>query len=285
MKIRYENHNGEVLKLSEGNYILDPSGIFDYEWQYQSTNLGGHGGRISKFYRDLVEKDITLYVRGDTRRAFDGNLRDFFDVVEADVLETAPGRLVLDTGEYMICYLVASKKTFCSGVFTMISGARIVTEKPFWCRDVAYRYDPNRIDTEDQSGYVDPYLDYKFDYKYDYKRGTNIQTIHNDFIEGTQGNDFEMTIYGFVDQPLIMIGNNSYRVHTTIYPTERMVINSRNRTVKRYKPDGEIVDLFNFRDKTHSVFSKIAPGVGVVSSNAAFDLTVYQERSEPLWNL
>jgi hypothetical protein len=284
MNIKYVNHNGKILNLAGDQYVINFDGIFDYDWQYKHTSFGSRGGRITKFYRDMLEKTVKIYVKAKTQHELDQNLRSFFETVEADVLETIPGRLVLDTEEYLICYLIASKKTLGSGVSVMICGAKIVTEIPFWCRDVLYHYGQN-VAAGSPEVIIDPFLDYMYDYDYDYSSGTNVQTITNDFIAGTEGSHFEMTIYGYAEQPIVTIGDHPYQVHVTAQAAERIVIDSRTQTVKLHKPNGEIENIYRFRDKENSVFALIPPGVSTVSANAMFDLVIYQERSEPRWNL
>ena len=63
--------------------------------------------------------------------------------------------------------------------------------------------------------------------------------------------NFILTVYGFADNPSIMIGGHPYTVYATIYEGERMVINSVDRTVLKIGRMGEVTSLYNSGRKTY----------------------------------
>lgn len=123
---------------------------------------------------------------------------------------------------------------------------------------------------------------YLRDYKYDYYHNHQLARLDNDhFVES----GFKMTIYGPCTEPKIWIGDHLYHVAVTLYDSEYLVIDSRERTVVRYARNGVQENCFGKRDNKNYVFQKIPPGKNAVKWNAtySFDLALYQERSEPPW--
>ena len=55
------------------------------------------------------------------------------------------------------------------------------------------------------------------------------------------------------------------------------------KTIMMYNTDGTNTNLFNFRNKTNSIFRKIPAGNLEISWDSSYgvDLTIYRERSEP----
>ena len=99
--------------------------------------------------------------------------------------------------------------------------------------------------------------------------------------------NFIMTIYGFVESPQVSIAEHPYRVETTVYEGERLVIDSKKGTVKKIGRLGEVVDCYNARQKDYSVFEKIPAGLNVFQWSGGFgiDITLFDERSEPKCSL
>ncbi len=99
--------------------------------------------------------------------------------------------------------------------------------------------------------------------------------------------NFILTIYGFVENPQITISGHPYRVETTVYEGERLVIDSIKGTVKKIGRLGEITDCYNARGKQKRVFQKIPSGMNTFQWSGGFgvDITLFDERSEPKWSL
>lgn len=94
-----------------------------------------------------------------------------------------------------------------------------------------------------------------------------------------------MTIYGPVVDPIINIGNYPYKVDTTVEENEYLTIDGTKNTVERTLADGTIINEYNKRSFENSVFRPIPPGNNSVlwSGDFGWDITLYQERSEPKW--
>lgn len=98
--------------------------------------------------------------------------------------------------------------------------------------------------------------------------------------------NFVTTIYGFAESPQVSIAGHPYRVETTIYEGERLVIDSKKGSVKKIGRLGEVVNCYNARQKDYSVFQKIPPGLNVFQWSGGFgvDIVLFDERSEPKWS-
>ena len=278
-KLIYENHKGETLDLLNWPYMWQGENVFDYGWQYESMSNGKKGGIISGFYKDITEMDCQLVICSKTEKEFKDAMNNFYKTVEKDVRATTPGRLITDDDQYMICYFIQSEKTYWrKGIKTSMNGLILVTEKPFWCKDIKYSFSENQIiEIPDYE-----FLDYPYNYNFDLLFSNTKGAVINDEIGDAE---FEMVIYGQTENPNIAIGKNRYKMNLTLEQNEYLIINSRDKSIKRYKANGQIINEFNSRDKEKSIFAPIPAGSSQVESNAYFDLTVYQERSEPIWIL
>lgn len=278
-KLVYENHKGETLNLLKWPYMWQGENIFDYDWKYESMENGNKGGVISGFYKDIKEVDCELIVCSSTDKEFVEAMNKFYMVTEKDVRATIPGRIITDDGQYMLCYFIQSSKSYWrKGIKTSINGLTLVTEKPFWCKDIKYTFSEDRIiEVPDYE-----FLDYTYDYNYDFLYSTTRSSVKNDDVGNSE---FEMIIYGRSVDPNVVIGGNRYKVNLILEQNEYLIINSRDKTIVRYKPNGQTINEFNSRDKTDSIFQQIPAGTLQVESNSNFDLTIYQERSEPIWIL
>ena len=98
--------------------------------------------------------------------------------------------------------------------------------------------------------------------------------------------NFKMVIYGYAENPSVIIENHVYQVFATVYEGEQLEINSFNKTVVKIGRIGENTNLYNFRNKIQSVFEKIPPGTSRLAWSGGFgiELTLFEERGEPKWN-
>ena len=91
-----------------------------------------------------------------------------------------------------------------------------------------------------------------------------------------------MVIYGQAVNPRIVINGYAYVLYTTIPAGSYVIIDSRKRTITLYTA-GQKTNLFNFRNKTDSIFKRIPGGNLTIVWDATFgvDITIFHERSEP----
>jgi hypothetical protein len=295
MRVFYRNHLGKRMDLSKPPYSLLYGELFDYTHEYETVSGGYYGEYISRFYKVVTKIPLQFSVLSKAEN-FNRALRAFYEFIDVDIETKTPGRIELDTGEYMEGYIVASKKGFDKRLMPAVSNdLTFVTERPFWCRDLHYQFEVGPDPSLPDPG-GDDWLDFyddkgrkgNFDYPFDFKRGTGVQTLKSNGLAGGKGYEFEMTIYGVPGAPTtpsITIGGHPYIVREIVYPAEKMIINSKEKRVYKVLDTGEEVSCFAKRNKEYSVFKPIEDGAWVVTTNSLFDLTVFQERSEPKWNL
>lgn len=309
--IYYENNQGKKLDLLKFPYRIQTGDLFNYEWEYTTKSTVRNNGQFEKFVRGISSKDILLGVMGRTKEEYYQNIDTLYEIVDSDVLNMTPGKLWFGS-YYLPCYILKSEKEeWEDDIEVMDNTITVVSDYPFWCRDRVFHFYASaeeivdairkeEIDSILDNAEVTPDYPYDFkygfytkygptqkrvlyDYKYDYYRNHTVGRLDNDHFTGS---GFRMIVYGPCTRPEIGVGENVYRVATTLYDGEYMVIDSRDRTVIRYARNGIVENLFNSRDKENNVFEKIPPGKNTVRWNAqySFDMILFQERSEPAWN-
>ena len=285
MQIYYKNHNGRVLDLMKWPYMISESDILGYEWSYTATEYTGNksGSAISDVRKKTAKGTVKIAVAARTKREYSEALEAFLSVVESDLLAGVPGKLYVDE-YYYLCYVYGStKKEWESVAPFLINTLKIVSPYPLWCREISKSF--LKIGSGAVIRSEDIYLQYPVAYPYRYTMPQNAGFISNDHYTDC---DFKMIIYGPCTDPAIRINGHLYEVKATLYAGEYILIDSRENTVVRYLIDGRTQNLFNQRNKESNLFQKIPAGRCAILWNAAafgFDLTLFQERSEPEWNL
>lgn len=285
MQIYYKNHNGQVLDLMKWPYMISESDILGYEWSYTATEYTGarNGSTISDVRKKTAKGSVKIGVAARTKQEYFEALENFLSVVESDLLAGAPGKLYVDD-YYYSCYVYGSeKKEWESMTPFLINTLKVVSPYPLWCREISKSF--LKLGSTVAVKSDDTYLFYPVAYPYRYSMPSNAGFITNDHYADC---DFKMIIYGPCINPAIRINGHLYEVTATLYAGEYILIDSRDHTVYRYLIDGRTKNLFNWRNKESDLFQKIPSGRCAVSWNAAafgFDLILFQERSEPAWNL
>lgn len=274
--ICYENNQGKKLDLLHFPYRIQTGDLFDYEWEY-TTSTTARNGKLTKFTRGISTKEIVLGIMGNTKEEYHRNINTFYEVVDSDVLNMTPGRLWFGS-YYLPCYILKSKKEeWESDIEVMDNTITIVTDHPFWCQEKKYTY--RKYDgTPEQY----EYLDYPYDYPYDLAPRSAAEYLLN---EHYAASNFKLVIYGPAESPRIEINRHLYEISTTLTDYEYIVLDSRNRTIYQVNRLGGIKNIYNSRNKENDVFQKIPAGRNLVNWNRkfGFDVTLYEERSEPKW--
>lgn len=272
MNLYYINHLNERLDLDTENIILQYQELFDYSWDVESDN-----DRIMSFSRKSATIPVTVTVTADTPEEYAEILDQFHRTVEKDVLALTAGRLYLGD-QYLICYISGDiKQGAFMGVPIQVKNLSLVTDYPFWIKEQAYTFKPGSDhDTGD--------LEFPFDCPFDLMGDAAGIGVIN--LEHYAACDFLITVYGPCTNPRIVISGNIYEVRTKLDAGEYMQIDSRSFTITRVKDGGQKVNEFDNRNSSSGrIFKKISPGYNLVSWDGSFgfDITLYIERSEPLW--
>lgn len=311
MRIYYQTgSDNKKIDLDKPPYWMQTGDFLDYSWEYTLS-----GNRISKLEKKVQEKEFTITVFGKTQAEYEKNIDTLYENFEKDIIKNTPGKLYF--GEYYLpCYVFASKKEeWENGSYSMDNTLSLIEYYPHWNREIKYQFlpqtsipegpginDPDISGGETEGQVVENGAIFR-DFPFDFLKPSNLKVTYPlfdlpfDFV-GTYGRrtinndsfmdcDFIMTIWGFVDNPSILIGGHPYTVYTTVYEGERLVIDSAAGTIIKIGRLGEETNLYNSREKLYSVFQKIPPGVQTVSWPGTYglDILIKDERSEPRWSL
>lgn len=270
-KITYKNHLNETVDFGDGGLYLNINDLHSYKWKYNAKN-----SKISRFYRDVVEKKIPIVVVPPNNRS-EGNsiMNNLMEIAEKDVIANESGRIIC--GDYYLkCFLFANEKKnydLQNGIFYATITA--VVENSTWTKEYTFNYSP-------ESGQGGTNLDYPFDFPYDFASPSRNSDLVN---YGFADSDFEMRIFGQVTDPAIVIGGHTYEVTGTVDSGQYLAINSRDKTVNLILNNGSAVNWFSHRNKESYIFQKIPSGLSKVlwDGTFEFDITLFEERSEPKW--
>ena len=262
------------LYLDRMPYWMQTGDFMDYQWDYATRNR-----RITGFEKDVQEHDLTISVFGDTEEEYGANLQEMHDIFEGDVREMTPGRLYV--GDYYLsCYIIASTKADWEyGCGIMDNTLTLATDYPHWVQEETKQFF-GRASGESSGG-----LDYPHDYAYDFSpEEAGVASWDTDHYTAS---DYRIIIYGPCSDPRILVNGGPVGLYDTLDPSDYVVIDSRSHTVVKYLANGTQQNKYDYRIKQGgSIFNQIPGGTLTLNWSGlfGFDLTLYKERSEPLWN-
>lgn len=270
-EIKYIASSGNAYDLTANGVIHKAANYYEWAWGVQGTKLQ-FGTRVSNFSRAAAEYEAELVFHGDPaeRKALIQALHNDF---ENDLRQKNPGRIVW--GDYYIdCYITRSVASPMETWKYISDTIRIYAPYPFWVQEA-------KVSLPVSTATTGAYLDYPYDYPYDYTApvvGTKI--IKSDF---PFESEFRMVIYGLAVNPRITINGYPYVLYVTVPQGAYVVVDSRTKSIMQYANDGTKTNMFNYRNKTDSIFQKVPGGNLTIAWDATFgvDLTIYHERSEP----
>ena len=253
---------------------IKTAGFHEYEWDVDEVErrigswVNGFGKKPKKYDLD-IDFCGTKYERAKA-------MNDFYEITEADILAVKPGRLFLDD-YYINCFIIGSEPEKVDNQYRKVQKrVSVYAHYPFWINRKEYEFLKGRA-TETAG----EFLDYEFDYEYDYLGSINgIGKIEN---TGLSPCNFEAIIYGPCINPRFVITNHVYEVKTKVESEEYVLIKSVEGTVERIRKNGSVVNEFNNRNKSSSIFEKIPVGSNLISWDGTFgiDISLLIERSEP----
>ena len=273
-KIIYRNHSGEEIRSAESGIYVNENDLRDHEWSHLESS-----GKIVEFYRGIVKKTIPLIVIADSDAEGVRIKNELLSIAEKDVISVKPGKIIIGDF-YMTGYITESKKSkyLYSNQYTEYN-LKFVSDNPFWITEST-----NSFTTagSTKSGYE--FLGYPYDYDYDYAPDFYPPEIIN--IDHYADCKFLLKIYGPAIEPSVTINGIERKVYVTLEEGQYLLIDARDKTVKRILIDGTALDAFDNRKKAgKSIFTPVIPGLNAITwnHNFGFDLTIFKERSEPEW--
>ncbi|WP_251390644.1 hypothetical protein [Mediterraneibacter agrestimuris] len=270
MDIFYENSMGERLNLLSPPYMLQTGEFFDYKWAYDIKEK-----KIGAFSKEIEDKPALLSILNYGKESYYDAINHFSEVTEQDVLQQKYGKLYIGD-MYLQCYITASSKTDWENDIELLDNEiTITTDYPFWIKEHAYSFKTKDVTQTNNKRYA-------YRYAYRYANGLMNTAVINEHYTDC---NFKMVVYGPITDPLVYIGGHPYLVNIILTEGEYLEIDSAAETVVKVTAFGERVNAFHNRSFIHSVFEPVHPGRQLIgwSGRFDFDLTLYEERSEPKW--
>ena len=270
-QIKYIASSGNVYDLTTKDILHRTANYYDWSWTADGAKRQ-YGQRVSRFSRDPATYEADLIFHGnpaELRRTIQALHNDF----ENDMRRMTPGRLVW--GDYYIDAYINGSAVENISYWSWISNKiQILAPYPFWIKE-------EKVVLPSASEGSSEFLDFPYDYPYDYTApviGEKVIKSDSPFTS-----EFTMIIYGEAVNPRVVINGHPYVLYTTIPAGAYVVIDSKQRTIMMYGTGGQKTNVFDYRNKSDSIFEKIPEGNLKITWDAIFgvDLTIFREKSEP----
>lgn len=273
--LTYTNHLGEQLVFGENNLFIEESDLPNWQYNYNSKN-----GKITNFFQDVTEHSIPAVIMADTEEEGNAIRDEVYSIIKADIEAGIKGTLIYK-GWKLKCFITA--ETHSNWLEYAAFGdieLTVTTDEPQWTKTELFSFEANE-------GSIEPYgaiVGYPYTYPRQYaleKRAFYVLTNEN-----VGRSDFILTIYGYVENPEIMIGTNKYKLNFTIPKHCKAEINTRQKTIKLISERGTASDIFQFKSNDSYIFEQIDTGTQQVfwDETFSFDVELIEVRSEPKWN-
>lgn len=268
--VTYISSAGNTYQLHTKDGVLHKRLPYrSWSWKPRGTDLE-HGVRVAGFNRAAAQykAELLLYGAKEEQEELVDNLHDDF---EGDMRRVIAGRLIVN-GYTLDCFIISVDARYKNGVTT--DTIQIYAPYPYWTQE-------QNVTLEASEATGSGFLDFPYDFAYDFTAPVmGRKVVASDF---PFDSEFRMVIYGQAVTPRIVINGYAHTLYATIPAGAYVVIDSRKKSVMMYNTDGTQTDLFNFRNKTQSIFRKIPKGNLEIAWNSSYgvDLTIYRERSEP----
>lgn len=267
-RMKFINHTGEMIEFGKGNILINENDFRDYEWSYEAQY-----NKIMGFTRSISKRTLPVIVCGTECKQ---TVNRILEIIEKDVLVGKPGKMII--GDYYLKgFFYASKQQGYTKQNSVELNLKFVSEQKMWISPKVFTYRLNDLLVTDRG------LGYDYGYPYDFLSSINSQNLYN---SSHVESNFEMKIYGPVVDPAITLAGHTYKINTELYKNEYLTINTLEKTVIRTTAKGVLVNEFGNRDiESGYIFQKIPVGQNSVSAfpECNFDVTVFDERSEPKW--
>lgn len=281
MDFYYINSRNERIDLSDYPYLFQEGDLLNYSWSYEASN-----NRIKNVKKEAAEHSVSVALlpafegtKEERMQALLSAANRIFEVFEYDVINNTNGKLYTDTGYYLPCRIMASSKSkWRLGIPFQQQAFKVVSDINSWIKEETKSFMPVA------SVYAESNLDYPHDYPFDYVASTSGTAYWN--IGHYSACDFEMKIYGAVENPTIYINGHEYSVECSLSGGDYLVLNSVDKTIIRVAENGDRMSLLNNRNKDSNIFKQLPPDALKITWNGSFgfDLTALIKRSEPSWN-
>ena len=270
-QLKYKNHLNEVFEFGKDGIFVDMNDLHDYEWTVTKK-----GNRIAALDYAISKRKLPVKIICDTEAKGIAARNRLFEVTEKDVLAMQHGQIIL--GDYYFrCFVTKSeKKNYLTTKRHMELTLTLTSDFPYWVKESKFQFGKTQAKTRGSA------VDFPFDYPFDYFHDIVNKTVNNTGIAAT---NFRMVIYGQCKNPIVYIGNHGYQVNCEIGNDEYLTIDSFTKRITLMAADGTQSNQFSNRNRASYIFEKIPSGNNVVTWDGSFgfDVTLFEERSEPRW--
>lgn len=268
--VTYISSAGNTYQLHSKNGVLHKRLPYrSWSWKPRTTELE-QGVRVSGFTRAAAQYKSELLFYGSVEEQTE-LINDMHDDFEGDMRRKKTGRIIVE-GQYLDCYVIGVDARHNNGVTT--DNIQIYAPYPYWMQEQKIVLDASAVTGGE-------FLDFPYDFEYDFTAPVmGRKIVKSDF---PFDSEFQMVIYGLAVNPQITINGYSYTLYATIPQGAYVIIDSKQKSIMMYNVNGTRTDLFNFRNKTESIFQKIPAGDLDIAWDSSYgvDITVFRERSEP----
>lgn len=273
VNLRYVASSGRSYNLRSDTLRTGAGANFhDWKWNASAVKLR-YGERVSAFTRPAAVYEATLSLFG-APESQQAQLEALHDDFELDVRNMTPGRLMWND-YYIECFATQSKTKPNDNNIIVDNEVSFYCPYPFWIKEETKNFFPQT------GGTGALFLDYPYDYPYDYYPGDSGSVIW--YTNFPFSSDFRMVIYGPATNPRVIINGHGYQIFDVLEASEHVIIDSKRGTVTKTTASGQSTNAFDLRNKEESVFDQLPAGALTISWSGTFgfDLTLYEERSEP----
>lgn len=281
MILKYIDSDGKAYNLLDARFRLRNGNFHKMIWKFVALTKQ-YGVQIEKFEKDPISLDLEFVVKGnvDKRKSV---LNQLHASMEKDKLNNLPGR-ILWGDEYLEGYFIESN-TYPEKDHTTINDTVFLAPYPFWITEQHIQI--GAISEVDAMSETTGTKTYPYTYPYRYSL---LQTETTYDIDHYTDSHFKMIVYGPTTGVQVNIAGHPYSVAYSLEDGEYMVIDSRPYVDKEkrlyvVRANGDTENIFDYRSAEHRVFQKIPPGRVKIDYSRTYgiDLTIFKERSEPLW--
>ena len=284
LNLKYIASNGTEYDLLTDDHFVTECNAFNYG--FTPITFGKrYGSKVYGFEMPQKEINATLYAFGVDRKNFINELIAEFD---KDVLAMTPGTLVCN-GYSIPAYCISQEDcTVNTSNLLWDSFKRtFLCPYPFWSKqsfNKLFVTSATEPEWEDIKDYVPVSENGKADYMFDYMTHTGKNDSFTN--EDLTGSEYVLVINGSASLPEIRIGDLTISMNLNILTDEFLTIDSRAKTIVLTHADGTTENAFGYRDVSVDIFQKIPKGEIYVywDGDYSWTLTLYDERTAPLWN-
>lgn len=268
--LKYKNYLGEIIDFGKDGIFVNASDLHDYAWTVTSK-----GKRIAALTREISTRNLPVIIICASEAQGIAARNKLMEVCEKDCLAMQPGQIILGN-YYFACYVTQSqKKDYLISKRYLPVTLGLTSDRPYWVKESTVSIGAAASSTNEG-------LDYGFDYPIDYTPDVISNQIVNPAFADA---NFKLVIYGAVTNPAITIGGHVYQVNCAVAAGEYLTIDSLTKKIFLTGSGGAVTNKFNDRNRDSYIFEKIPAGANAVawSGSFGFDVTIYEERSEPKW--